>query len=255
MWRVDEDKRNGPDEDRDQPPRGSGEVRGISLQGLSLRDRMILINWILEREYGQRVWDGPRDPMDVLLATLLSQNTSDRNSHRAFSNLKALFPSWERLMEADPSEIADSIRIGGLADLKAKRIKAILGEIKRREGEISLDFLANWDVEDAMEYLTSLEGVGPKTAACVLCFAFGKPAFPVDTHILRISKRIGLIGSRDGPEKAQRILQEAIPPEIVYQLHMNMIAHGRRICKARKPACEICPLSYMCSYGKAHTPA
>lgn len=217
---------------------------------MEIKEKIILMDEILKREYGPKVWDGPDDPVDELIATLLSQNTSDRNSHRAFSNLKASFPSWDMVLEADTSDIADSIRIGGLADLKARRMKKILGEIKRREGKISLDFLANWDVNDAMEYLRTLEGVGPKTAACVLLFAFGKPAFPVDTHILRISRRTGLIGKKDTAEKAQSILQEAVPPEIMYQFHINMIMHGRRICKAKGPLCDICQLLPICDYGK-----
>ncbi len=211
-----------------------------------LLKKALAVHRLLVEAYGEREWH-PRDPLDLLISAILSQNTSDVNRDRAWSRLKRRFPTWEEVLEADIGEIAEAIRPGGLADIKAPRIKEILRTIKGERGELSLDFLKDMDVEEARRWLTSLKGVGPKTASIVLLFSLGKPAFPVDTHVHRVSLRLGLIPSGTSREKAHKILEELLPPEIYYTFHLNMIAHGREVCKAQNPRCEICLLRELCS--------
>ncbi|NPV69296.1 MAG: endonuclease III [Firmicutes bacterium] len=186
------------------------------------------------------------DPLDVLILTLLSQATNDRNSGRAFRRLKQRFPTWDRVLEASEAEIEEAIRVGGLARQKAARIKGILRAVLERTGSFSLEFLRDWDTDAVWEYLTSLEGVGPKTAACVALFSLGRPAFPVDTHILRVSKRLGLVDEKASAEKAQEHLQKTIPPEMSMDLHLGLIEHGRRTCRPSKPGCHECRLRTAC---------
>ena len=181
--------------------------------------------------------------------TVLSQHTSDSNTARAFRTLKERFPSWQAVLEADPADVADSIRSGGLADTKAPRIQRILAEIDRREGGLSLgrlDDLADDEVED---YLISLSGVGPKTAACVLLFSMGRPAFPVDTHVHRVAIRLGLVPQRSSADQAQRLLRPGVPPELRYEFHMQLIRHGREVCKPARPLCTECVLFDLCASG------
>lgn len=197
----------------------------------------------------------PRLPViDEVVATVLSQHTSDRNSERAFAQLKALFPAWEQVLAAPAGQVADAIRCGGIADQKARRIQQILAAIREREGRIDLSRLN--DLADAAveEYLTSLPGVGPKTAACVLVFSMGRDAFPVDTHVLRVATRLGWIPPRTTAEKAYRLLSAAIPPGLRYDLHLALIAHGRAVCKAQRPRCEACVLRDLCRYGRTSLP-
>lgn len=196
----------------------------------------------------------PGEPLpivDQVVATVLSQNTSDVNSGRAFARLKARFPSWEQVADAPPEEVADAIRPGGLADVKARRIQRILAVTEEREGRIDLDRLHGLDDEAAEAYLTSLPGVGPKTAACVLVFAMNRPAFPVDTHVHRVVTRLGWVPPRTGAAQAQRLLTPRIPPEIRHDLHVALITHGRTICRARNPECGRCELRDLCAYGSA----
>jgi endonuclease-3 len=185
-------------------------------------------------------------PLAELVQTILSQNTSDVNTERAFASLWSRFGDWQAIAAAPTSAIADAIRSGGLAEIKAPRIKGVLEAIQRDRGTLSLDFLAELPVDEARAYLTSLGGVGPKTAACVLLFALGMPALPVDTHVHRVSKRLGLIGERISPEAAHRLLESAIPPAEMFDAHMLLIRHGRVICKALRPRCETCPLGDVC---------
>jgi endonuclease-3 len=181
-----------------------------------------------------------------LVQTILSQNTSDVNTERAFASLWAHFGEWEAILAAPTSAVADAIRSGGLAEIKAPRIRGVLAAIKRDRGELDLEFLADLPLDEARGYLTSLGGVGPKTAACVLLFALGMPALPVDTHVHRVSKRLGLIGERTSAEAAHRLLEAAIPPDQMFDAHMLLIRHGRVICKALRPRCEACPLAAIC---------
>jgi endonuclease-3 len=201
---------------------------------------------LLEREYGPRHWQRGRDPIDVLIGTILSQNTSDANSGRAFASLKASFDSWEAAASAPAEHIAWVIRSGGLSQIKAARIKQILNQIEKERGSITLDFLKSNSIAEAEDYLMSLPGVGHKTASCVLLFSLGKPSLPVDTHVLRVAKRLGLIDSRVSAERAHSLLQEQVPPSKVYQFHLHLIEHGRRICHPRRPRCDRCILMGIC---------
>ena len=189
-----------------------------------------------------------RDPVDLLVMTILSQNTSDTNSLRAFALLKSAFCDYEEVLAASDEAVADSIRAGGLAEIKARRIKETLVRIKQDAGAISLGFLADMEKEEAMAYLLSLPGVGPKTASVVLLFAFAMPFLPVDTHVYRVSRRLGLVAEDVRPEKAQPILERIVPVEKYLSLHLNLIRHGRLICRARGPRHEECALRNCCDY-------
>jgi endonuclease III len=193
----------------------------------------------------------PRLPiLDEVVATVLSQHTSDRNSERAFAQLKAAFPDWEEALGAPVGQVADAIRCGGIADAKARRIQQILAAIRDREGRVDLGRLHDLDDAAVEEYLTSLPGVGPKTAACVLVFAMGRAAFPVDTHVHRIATRLGWIPPKTTAAKAHQILGQAVPPGIRYDLHIALIVHGRMVCKAQRPRCGDCVLRDQCEYHR-----
>jgi endonuclease-3 len=202
---------------------------------------------ILENEYGVPQQD-EIDPVDLLVMTILSQNTSDTNSLRAFAHLKSAFCNYEKVLAASDEAVADSIRPGGLAEIKARRIKEALVRIKQDAGAISLSFLADLSKDEAMAYLLSLPGVGPKTASVVLLFAFSMPFLPVDTHVYRVSRRLGLLAEDVRPEKAQPILERIVPVEKYLSLHLNLITHGRLVCRARVPRHEECALRNCCGY-------
>lgn len=181
--------------------------------------------------------------------TVLSQHTSDVNTARAFAGLKERFPRWEDVVHAPARRVADSIRSGGLADQKAPRIHAILREVERREGSLSLERLRDLDDQEVEEYLCSLPGVGPKTAACVLVFSMGRAAFPIDTHVHRVTARLGWIPDNASADKAHALLKGAVPAELRYELHVQLITHGRTICRARMPRCSECVLFDLCDAG------
>ena len=202
---------------------------------------------ILEELYGEPL-AREVNPIDLLVMTILSQNTSDTNSLRAFGRLKTAFPDYESLLAAPLSALADAIRAGGLAEIKARRIRETLLKLKHEAGAITLGFLADMDGKQAMDYLVSLPGVGPKTASVVLLFAFGKHFMPVDTHVHRVSRRLGLVPEKASVEKAQQILEDIVPPEKYLSLHLNLIRHGRRICRARGPKHDECALQMWCDY-------
>jgi endonuclease-3 len=211
------------------------------------------VAWIYERlaeAYGTPEWRPTGDALGELIATILSQHTSDVNSERAYRQLRERFPTWEAVRDAPGEEVAEAIRSGGLAEVKAERIQRILRLLTERIGAapLSLDTLADMPLEEADAYLRALPGVGPKTAACVLLFALGKPAFPVDTHVWRVTRRLGLIGAKVSADAAHRALERMIPPAWRYATHINLIRHGRRICTAQRPACERCPLRAGCAY-------
>jgi endonuclease-3 len=209
-----------------------------------------VITKLLAKEYGRIKWHSHRDPVDELVLTILSQNTSDHNSRRAFDSLIKKFGSWEAVAEGDVEEIAEAIKLGGLAQVKAPRIKRILEQIKAERGSFDLAFLNRMPVAEAKKWLQSLPGVGPKTAACVLLFSLGKPVLPVDTHIHRVAKRLGLVDSRVTADRAHEILGEMVPAKDVYQFHIHMIEHGRRVCKAQRPLCHRCVLLRGCPTGQ-----
>ncbi len=200
----------------------------------------------LQKEYGDRTPEETPDPLDTLILTVLSQNTNDVNRDRAYKALRAGLPRWEDVLEARPAKIEKLIRVGGLAKQKSVRIKAMLEQIKEREGKLDLQRVCKMPVESALEYLYSFQGVGEKTAAIVLLFSCGKPVFPVDTHIRRISGRLGLVPEKKSAAEAHRIMGELVAPEAYYRFHLNLIDHGRRICRARKPMCEECCLKLKC---------
>jgi endonuclease-3 len=212
--------------------------------GMAVIDKIAKVIELLNKEYGEKKWKKRQEPLNQLIQTILSQNTSDRNSYAAFSSLKRKYPSWESIIKASEDEIAETIKAGGLENIKAKRIKGTLIAIKEKRQNLDLSFLKELPQEEALSFLTTLKGVGPKTAAVVLLFSFGKPVLPVDTHIHRVSKRLSLIGNADRL-KAHKILQQMVPAEQVYSFHINMIEHGRRICKP-KPKCPECVLNSVC---------
>jgi len=196
--------------------------------------------------YGRPLWRPHGDGMTELVLTILSQNTSDANSGRAFMRLVSRFPTWEALMAADPGEIEREIQVGGLAATKAPRIKAILEEVWQRRGSFDLSFLGEMPLGEAKAWLRSLPGVGPKTVACVLMFALGRPALPVDTHVGRMARRLGLVPAKTGAAEAHDLLEAMLAPEEVYPFHVSLIKHGRRLCRAQRPLCADCPLSDRC---------
>ena len=205
----------------------------------------------LGQRYGPVEWEHRYDPASELVYTILSQHTSDINSERAFNSLMARFGSVEGVASAPVDEIEDAIRMGGLARVKAPRIKAILDQIAQDVGSFDLSFLGELPLDEAKDWLKALPGVGPKTAAIVLCFALGMPAMPVDTHIYRVSKRLGLIDQRTNAERAHDILEPMVASEDVFAFHMYLIRHGRDTCKAQLPRCDECVLSWGCAWFNA----
>jgi endonuclease-3 len=206
----------------------------------------------LDALHGRPVWSQRMSPLEELIACILSQHTSDTNSHRAYLQLRERFPSWQAVMDAPVGEVEEAIRPGGLASSKAPRIQAVLRAIAEHNGgKIDLDFLYQMDTESARRYLLSLPGVGPKTAAIVLCFSLGRPVIPVDTHVFRVSWRLGFFERRVGEAKAHDLLQNIVPEEDIYAFHVHLIRHGRTICKAQRPRCDQCPLADLCAYRRA----
>jgi len=202
---------------------------------------------LLEGEYGLPRWAHEKHrPVDTLIGTILSQNTSDKNSGPAFDALKRRYSKWEQVLHADTRQLANVIRHGGLPQLKAKRIRGVLAEVKSRNGAITLSPLAKMKPTEAREWLMSIPGIGPKTAAVTLIFGFGMPLFPVDTHIFRLSKRLGWIGKNENYERAHEILDGLVQDSKKMSLHINLIMHGQRTCTARKPKCGECVLNKIC---------
>jgi endonuclease-3 len=200
----------------------------------------------LEAEYGNPASAKSRNPLDQLCITVLSQSTTSINTRRSYEGLRAAFPTWEQVMNAPLHQVARAIKSGGLARVKAARLQASLRAIHRRAGKLSLAFLRRLPDKEALEWLVALPGVGQKTASCVLLFALGRPVMPVDTHVLRLSRRLGFVPEPSDDRECQQILESVVAPHRLYALHLNLIAHGRRICRARKPLCRECVLSSMC---------
>ena len=217
----------------------------------ALRTKTLEVHRRLVRTFGLPERRGHLDPVSELVSTILSQNTSDTNRDRAFARLRERFPAWEEVRDADVRQVRDAIRPAGLSEVKAPRIQQALRVVTEKAGRLSLDFLNDMSVEEAQAWLTGIKGVGPKTAAIILLFSFGRPAFPVDTHIHRVTKRLALIGPRVSREKAHGILSALIPPELYYPVHINLIRHGREICRPQQPRCEVCPLRDLCCYYAA----
>jgi len=215
-----------------------------------ISERLRRICEILERAYGEKAVE-PRNPVEVLVRTILSQNTNDKNTEEAFKSLTAKF-KYEELLTASEEEIAYAIRKGGLGRIKARRLKTALSALKnasmQRNGGDFFHFLEEMEVEEAREFLTSIPGIGQKTASCVLCFAFRKKAFPVDTHIRRIFSRVLGIHS---PQEIARLVERSIRSSKIVGFHLNLIEHGRRVCKPQRPKCEICVLREVCDWWKS----
>jgi endonuclease-3 len=192
--------------------------------------------------------DPPRrlDPVEELVLTILSQNTSDVNRDRAWAALRRRFPAWDELARARPAQVAAAIRPGGLSNVKAPRILAVLREIRAREGAIDLSWMRDASDREVVEYLTSLPGVGPKTAACVLAFSLDRPALPVDTHVHRVAERLGFLPEGTTASRAHQTLASLVPLRLQVSMHVGLIRHGRELCRAGRPRCEVCPLRDLC---------
>jgi endonuclease-3 len=214
-------------------------------------DQALTIYQRLLEHFGYPEWRNPLPPLDELVSTILSQNTNDVNRDRAFESLRRRFPTWEAVRDAPENEVVEAVRLAGLANQKGPRIQAALRSITEQVGRLELEFLRDMETEQAREWLLQFKGVGPKTAAIVLQFSLGKSAFPVDTHIYRVSGRLGLRPEKMSVEQAHDHLASLLPPETYYPAHLNLIRLGRQICHARKPQCPICPLNDLCAYAAA----
>jgi endonuclease-3 len=206
----------------------------------------------LEKRFGSLAPPRSSDPLEELILTVLSQHTSDVNAVRAFGALRARFPTWDGVVRARTATVANAIRPGGLANVKAPRIQAILRTIHERGGRYDLSFLEDMSDAEARAYLSTLNGVGPKTAAIVLAFSLGRNALAVDTHVHRVARRLDLVPTQASAEKAQVMLNEFVPPELRVAMHVGLMRLGREICTARRPRCPICPLNDICPTGRAN---
>lgn len=217
----------------------------------ALRRRVLEVHRRLVHVFGTPRRTGHLDPVSELVSTILSQNTSDVNRDQAYERLRERFPTWKAVRDADVRQVREAIRPAGLSEVKAPRIQQALCQITQPDGSLSLDFLRRMSVPEAKAWLMTIKGVGPKTAAIILLFSFGRPAFPVDTHIHRVSGRLGLIGPKVSREQAHTILEALVPPRLYYPFHINVIRHGREICRPQ-PRCEVCPLRDLCCYYEEH---
>ena len=214
----------------------------------NLKARALKIHETLLKDFGEPIWRNPLPAIDELVSTILSQNTNDINRDRGFNALRAKFPTWEAVRDASAEDVIAAIKPAGLANQKGPRIQQVLHAITEERGSLNLDFLAGLPIEEARSWLTKFNGVGPKTAAIVLCFSLNMPAFPVDTHIYRVSGRLGLRPEKMTVEQAHPYLESIFPPETYYAAHLNLIRLGREICNARKPKCPQCPIIKLCDY-------
>ncbi len=215
-----------------------------------MKKKAVEVHERLLARFGEPVWRNPLPAIDELVSTILSQNTNDVNRDRAFDSLREKFPTWEEVRDAPEAEVVEAVRLAGLANQKGPRIQLALRQISDERGELDLAFLREMPLREAHEWLTKFKGVGPKTAAIVLLFSLEMPAFPVDTHIYRVTGRIGLRPQKISVEKAHPYLEEVFPPETYYAAHLNIIRLGREICTARKVNCAQCPLVDICDFGE-----
>lgn len=219
------------------------------------RQRALQVHLRLVQAYGDPDWRSDLDAVSQLVSTILSQNTNDANRDRAYERLRAQFPTWEAVRDADEQAIKGTIRVAGLANHKAPAIQRSLRHITAYRGVLSLDFLREMPVAEAKEWLTAISGVGPKTAAIVLLFALDMPAFPVDTHIHRVTRRLGLIEEEVNREEAHVVLERLIPESLYYAFHLNVIHHGREVCVSRRPRCDACVIWDLCAFYRQSTAA
>lgn len=211
-----------------------------------LKTKVKHITLVLEKHYGVPRKGDSGDPLDILIETVLSQNTSDSNRDRAYRRLRSRFPGWDDVLSGNKRSIVSAIRPGGLAEQKARRIREILRWIEKREGRLSLFFLKKMDDEAIKRTMGGLKGIGPKTLHCLLLFGMGREAFPVDTHVLRTGKRLGFIPKRMSAEKAHEWMASLVPKGKSLSLHLNLIRFGRSICRAKNPSCDACFVSDGC---------
>jgi len=216
-----------------------------------LKEKALAVHTALLQFYGEPLWRNPLPAVDELISTILSQNTNDVNRDRAFDALRRRFPSWEAVRGAPTAEVVASIRLAGLANQKGPRLQKVLQQISAERENFDLSFLKQMPLEEARAWLMKFNGVGPKTAAIVLCFSLGIPALPVDTHVYRVTGRIGLRPAEMSVEAAHPHLESLLPPKTYYAAHLNLIRLGREICHARKPNCPACPLKMLCDVGQA----
>ncbi len=214
----------------------------------ALRDKIKRINSRLIEHFGIP----PRDeelpnPLDMIIATILSQNTNDRNSYKAYTNLRAAFPDWNMILDTDREEIEKIVKIAGLGKQKSAAIKGLVTELYKKYGKVSLDFVNNHNNKELLELLTNFQGIGKKTASCVLLFALDRNVCPVDTHVHRTANRLGL-AQTSSPDKTFDILNDGFPEGIAHRFHTNLIRLGREVCKPTNPSCGVCPVSRMCKF-------
>lgn len=222
----------------------------------ALAARCLAIHQRLVKVYGTPEWRNPLPPIDELVSTILSQSTSDTNRDIGFFALKARYKSWEAVRDAPAEDIVETIRPAGLANQKGPRIQQVLRQITQLRGELSIDFLRDLSGEEARAWLTQFNGIGPKTAAIILQFSLGMPAFPVDTHVYRVTGRLGIRPAKMNADKAHAHFEALLPPETFFTAHLNIIRLGREICQARRPKCEMCPVSDLCDYyAQVYLPA
>ena len=219
-----------------------------------LKKKALKVHEKLIKAFGEPTWRNPLPPVDELVSTILSQNTNDINRDRAFDSLQEKFPTWEEVRDANTDEVIEAVRVAGLANQKGPRIQRVLREITAQRGELDLGFLADMPAERARAWLLQFKGVGPKTAAIVQQFSLNQPAFPVDTHVHRVTGRLGLRPPKMNAEKAHTHLADLFPPDTYYPVHLNIIRLGREICHARRPDCPACPLQALCDYYREHYP-
>jgi len=224
---------------------------------------LVRVYELLVQTYGEPTNEPDYDPLGGLIGTILSQHTSDINSGRAYKQLVATFPTWEEVRDAPTDKIVEAIKCGGLANIKSVRIQDVLYTLTEQQqehgetktlAEYLYDELTRRSTEEAWRYLRELPGVGPKTAACVLMFHLDRPAFPIDTHVWRTSRRLGLIGPKVNADQAHTLLATITPPEWVYPLHVNLIRHGRQVCHAQRPECSRCTLYQECALSGRASP-
>lgn len=243
--------------ERPAPQAGSRAARAAEASWSLERDRPGIVPFVLEslRElYGAPAWSSPRPATDELVLTILSQHTSDLNAERAYQALVSRLPSWDLVAHAPTEQVAAAISGGGLAQQKAPRIQAALRAVHDARGDYALDFLAGMEPRAARDWLTALPGIGPKTASVVLLFCFGLPLMPIDTHVHRVTLRIGLFPAGTPADRAHDMALRIFPLDRMYEAHLNLITHGRRTCHARRPACERCTVSPRCRYVNPDAP-
>ena len=222
---------------------------------MELQSRSLAVHQRLLAAYGQPVWREALPALDELVSTILSQNTNDNNRDRAFWALRRALPTWEAVRDAPAELVVEAIRPAGLGNQKGPRIQTVLREITAQRGSLDLSFLNEWSVEEVRSWLMQFKGVGPKTAAIVLQFSLNKPAFPVDTHVYRVTGRLGLRPAEMTVEAAHPHFEALLPPETYYAAHLNLIRLGREICAARKPDCPRCPLNDLCDFALSSNPS